>query len=327
MIDGDRQTLHIRCGSDIRETLRTTGFGGDFLEYADPVCEGPVPDVADLAPIRARYLAEGAGRSMGFTEAECLARLREEDRRLAEAHRYERIVLWFEHDSYDQLVLARILSRLADGPLPATLELICIDHHADPPRFNGLGQLGADALAGLWPRRRPVTRDQMALGQAIWRALRQSDPTALHAIAASGTPALPIAAPALRRHLQELPGLGDGLSLTQRIILQILSDGPDRIVEVFAAMINGREPLVFMGDIGFRGTIENLGDTGVLAIEPGDKPFLRVAALSDAGRRVLNGELDYLSLNPGERWVGGVVCDGRWRWDEVTAKPVHAACG
>src|SRR5690606_35105684 len=42
--DIDRPTLHLRCGSDIRTTLRLAGFAGDFLEVSDPVCQGPVPE-------------------------------------------------------------------------------------------------------------------------------------------------------------------------------------------------------------------------------------------------------------------------------------------
>ena len=62
MIDDDLRTLHVRCGSDIRDTLTQAGFGGDFLEYSDPVCEGPVPDTPDLTAIRAAYLAAPTAR-------------------------------------------------------------------------------------------------------------------------------------------------------------------------------------------------------------------------------------------------------------------------
>jgi hypothetical protein len=206
MIDHDRRTLHIRCGSDIRDKLTTAGFTGDFLEYADPVCEGPVPNAPDLTNIRARYLARTYGTAKSLTEAQIAAHLQTEDRRLTEAHRYDCVVLWFEHDSYDQLVLARILSRLAEKPIPTCLELICTDHHPEVPRFNGLGQLEPEALAALSPTRTQVTPDQLTLGQAIWSALRQSGPTAVQTLARTGTPALPITARALWRHLQEPPG-------------------------------------------------------------------------------------------------------------------------
>jgi hypothetical protein len=48
-----------------------------------------------------------------------------------------------------------------------------------------------------------------------------------------------------------------------------------------------------------------------------ETPFPRVATMSDTGRAVLDGVVDYLSLGPAERWVGGVVADRRWRWDEL----------
>ncbi|WP_158926651.1 DUF1835 domain-containing protein [Acidisphaera sp. S103] len=319
MIDDDRPTLHIRCGSDIRDTLRSAGFGGEFLEYSDPVHDGPLPGIPDLVAARARILAAGPGQLMGFSEAQCLAGLRQAEQRLSSAHQYQRVVLWFEHDSYDQLILARCLSRLAEGPLPECLELICIDRHPDIPRFNGLGQLGPTALAALWPARKSVTPEQIALGQAIWAALRQPDPTGLQAIAETATPALPIAAPALWRHLRELPGVADGLSLTQRLVLDILTESPTPIGRILAAMVNGREPLVFMGDIGLLGTVEAMARTNppALTIEPGEKPFPRIATITDTGRQVVAERIDYLSLRPPERWVGNILADGQWRWDET----------
>jgi hypothetical protein len=318
--DGDLPTLHIRCGSDIRETLRQAGFAGDFLEYSDPICQGPVPDTSDLLQRRARYLAQSCGSIMGFTEAQSLAGLEAAERRLNEAHTYPRVVLWFEHDSYDQLLLARCLARFAEGPLPAHLELICIDRHPSVKRFLGLGQLGPPALASLWPYRTVVTPAQLELGRLVWAALRRADPSDLAAIAATGTPALPLAAPALRRHLQELPGARDGLSMTERLALRILAGEPTRIGRIFAACVQGAEPLPFLGDIGFLGAVEQMAVArpAVLTIEAGEKPFPRLATITETGRQVLAGQVDYLSLGPPERWVGGVVADGQWRWDDST---------
>jgi hypothetical protein len=37
--------------------------------------------------------------------------------------------------------------------------------------------------------------------------------------------------------------------------------------------------------------------------------------LNKSGRRLLEGTVDWLSLAPPERWVGGVRADGIWRWD------------
>jgi hypothetical protein len=325
-LDGDLPTLHIRCGFDIRDSLRTAGFAGDFLEYSDPICEGPVPDAADLLDQRARYIAASYGTSVGRTAAQLLANLQDAERRLASAHTYSRVVFWFEHDSYDQLVLARCLDHFANAPQPAHLELICIDRHPSVARFIGLGQLGPPDLAALWPDRAPVSPGQLELGHSIWTALRRSDPSGLAVIAATGTPALPVAAAALRRHLQELPGVTDGLSLTQRQVLRILATEPTRIGRIFAAFQLGVEPLPFLGDLGVLNAVERmaLAQPPVLTIEPGEKPFPRVATITETGRHVLAGAVDYLSLNPPERWVGGVKADGQWRWDESTGGVVRA---
>ena len=40
--DADLHTLHIRCGSDLQGKLGEAGFGGDFVEFADPFCTGPL---------------------------------------------------------------------------------------------------------------------------------------------------------------------------------------------------------------------------------------------------------------------------------------------
>jgi hypothetical protein len=327
-LDADLTTLHIRCGSDIRDRLRDAGLTGDFLEYSDPVCQGPVPDTPDLMDRRAGFVAESFGWFKHRDAAGFLADLRDAEQRLAAAHSYQRVVFWCEHDSYDQLVLVRCLAHFADAPCPAHLELICIDRHPSVARFIGLGQLDAPALAALWPTRTPVTEPQIALGQAIWTALRRPDPTDLAAIAATGTPVLPIAAPALRRHLRELPGVIDGLSLTERLVLRILADQPSRIGRIFGAFQSGIEPLPFLGDIGVMGVVEQMATTQppVLTIEPGTPlTFPRVATITETGRQVLAGTIGYLSLNPPERWVGGVRVDGRWRWDEANAAVVQSS--
>jgi Domain of unknown function (DUF1835) len=300
---------------------------GDFLEYSDPLCQGPVPDGAGLLERRAKFLAAGFGGFMGFTETQSLAGLQSAQQRLQAAHRFERVVLWFEHDSYDQLVLARCLAHFADGPLPAHLELICIDRHPSVERFIGLGQLSPPALASLWPQRLTVAQAQLDLGRAVWAALRRSDPSDLAVIAATGTPALPLAAPALRRHLQELPWVGDGLSLTERLVLRILADASSPIGRMFAAYMQRFEPLPFLGDLGFLFVVEQMALTrpAVITIEAGDKPFPRVATMTDVGREALAGRVDYLSLRPPERWVGGVAADGRWRWDEAAGCVAGAA--
>jgi hypothetical protein len=89
--DRDMPTLHVRCGSDIETTLRDAGFTGDFLEYSDPLCQGPVLDEPDWLARRSAFIAETYGAGAGMDEAQIATKLAraEEDLQQA-ADRYER---------------------------------------------------------------------------------------------------------------------------------------------------------------------------------------------------------------------------------------------
>src|SRR5262249_39835373 len=86
------------------------------------------------------------------------------------------LILWFEHDLFDQLALIRLLARLARRGLPAQLTLVSIDRHPEVPNFLGLGQLKPEQLAELWPRRTPLSRDAIDEAITAWIAVTPPDP-------------------------------------------------------------------------------------------------------------------------------------------------------
>lgn len=108
-----------------------------------------------------------------------------------------RVVPWFEHDSYDQLILARCLAQFAVTP-PRQLELISIGQFPGAARFIGLGQLPPEAPRLLWTGRQMVAAAQLQAGQTVWQALRAADSTGLATIAVAGIPAPPPLAAARR---------------------------------------------------------------------------------------------------------------------------------
>ncbi len=330
-LDADAATLHIRCGSDIASALREAGFGGDFLEYSDAFCQGPVVGAPDWLARRAAFLAEAYGGPLRQSAAEILARLEQAERGLLEAaETHERVVLWFEHDSYDQLVLARCLAALAERK-PRRLELVAVNHYPGAARFIGLGQLPSEALRLLWRTRREVTTPESQRGLSVWAMLRAADPRPLAVAAASGTPEWPDLAPALRRHCQELPWTQTGLGLTERLVLEILAEGPRRVSDIFSALVREREPLPFLGDVMLLWILQCMRRVAEPLItgrfENGESrwAFERLS-ITPLGRAVLAGEVDFLSLRPPSRWLGGACIDGStpgWRWDEAARSVVR----
>ncbi|PMR74482.1 DUF1835 domain-containing protein [Billgrantia endophytica] len=306
--DRDMVTLHIRCGSDIEHTLRTAGFQGDFLEFSDPYCVGPLCDLPseELMRLRARFLADVSG----MAERDALARLRKGYAALNDLERYERVVLWFEHDSYDQLILAYLLHRLRANPPRARIELVAVESIPGVERFIGIGQLSPDLLAWLWRQRRPVETPLLELGTRAWEALTADHSPPLETLIATGTPALPMMGRALARHLQELPAPDTGLGLTERLTLDIVRDhGPLPVGKAFSYLMREYEPLPYLGDLMFWWLLQPLISAPQPALEISDTqrewPHRRLA-ITELGRAILKGQRSWLDITTNERWVGGI---------------------
>jgi hypothetical protein len=200
--------------------------------------------------------------------------------------------------------------------------MVTLEHYPGAMRFIGLGQLPPEALSLLWNERKPVTPRQARVGQSVWRLLRQADPTPL---AAAAFPELPFLARAVRRHCQELPWTTDGLSLTERLILQLLAERPRSFGQLFRDLTWDREPLPWLGDLMLSALVE--------AMKRVSRPVFTTAfdrrdqrlTITPVGRSVLAGETDWLSLEPPERWLGGVCVRANrpcWRWDDARGTTV-----
>src|SRR5918994_1747820 len=306
-IDADMPTLHIRCGSDIKRELEAARFSGDFLEVWDPFHVGPVTGAPDWIAQRARFHADTDTVPDDYDLF--LAELTAADRRLAaSAERYDRVVIWTEHDSHDQLSLIRCLAHYARPP--RVLELISVNHFPGSRRFIGLGQLPPEAIWMLWNRREVIDAERLSLGAAAWAALTSDDPRALATIVRTRTPALPHLGPALHRHLQELPSSVNGLSLTQSLLLEILSRQPAAVRDMWRISQAELEPLPFFGDTTFLHILREMGRANPAVYErsvpDSDRPFSDRLAITQTGRAVLQGVTDWLSLHPPVRWLGGV---------------------
>jgi hypothetical protein len=148
-----------------------------------------------------------------------------------------------------------------------------------------------------------------------------------------GTPALPLLGPALHRHLRELPSVENGLGFTQQMALSMLAGEPRSLFRMFGRMNYLIDPLPGQGDSQMRDRVLPMGavatplftrQAGVDLDGNARPPWTDVLTITEAGRAVLRGELDFMSLLPSARWVGGVqVGAGHpdWRWDEQRREP------
>ncbi|MDB4878236.1 MAG: polymerase sigma factor, sigma-70 family [Gemmatimonadetes bacterium] len=317
-----RTMLHILNGDATRIGLEQSGVPGEITVWGDVLYEGPVPRDVDDATFREARARFHAGEFISYDEA--LAMHERWDRGMARAATADEVVLWFEHDLHDQLLLVRQLDWFARQPARHyTLSLICIGEFPAVEPFFGLGQLTPDQLASLLDTRRRVSERQLSLGQAMWSAFTGDDPRAIERLLARDTSALPFLDGAMRRLLEDFPDARTGLPRTERSILEILRrDGDMRFIDLFPAQ-QQTEERVFMGDWTFWRRLRDLarGPLPLVTLENalhnGSMLQARVA-ITDDGRRALDGDLDWMDVAGIDRWIGGAHLLSphvAWRWD------------
>lgn len=320
--DTGKKTLHLRCGDDIRGGLAEAGFEGEFGTFAYPFVHGPAPAGDDRAAFIGTGTAFLVDTGFAASEVETQRRLIEEFLLLDASLGMDRVCLWFEHDAYDVLCLLFLLDWYAKNGVPKELTFVCCDGHPSVEGFHGLGQLSPPALRDVWRRFAPVTPDILALGRECWSAYTASDPTRLWNIIERGTPQIPQIAPALRRQVRELPDRVTGLSLTEDLTLRVLQEHGDLPAgHLFRHYMLDYEPLVFMGDLGFRQCVLlplARGPAAAINLQTSDgENWWRTTnvSLTGTGRALLQGDADWLDLAAVDRWVGGVhVASGNRGW-------------
>jgi hypothetical protein len=332
--------LHVANGSCTTDLIREAGLPGVVSVWADALHEGPVPgglSDEELLPIRAKFLSDGLpadGAPAAAVQADAGAELTRWRAAIQDTSAYDELVLWYEHDLFDQLNLIQLLAWIGQQPTAGgagsivsgrRVSLICIGSFPGRDRFKGLGELTPDELAPLIDTRQPVTAAQYALAARAWEAFRASDPRSLdalvHASGAVDMSALPFLGAALRRHLEEFPWTTDGLSRTERRVMELAEAGPIAFVDAFPRVQDG-ETAFFIADLSLQSLIEGLAAASPPLIVSG-----RGLTLTDTGRAVLAGEIDRVTHCGIDRWLGGVHLEGRcptWRWHPETQRIIHA---
>ena len=233
--------LHITNG-DCALAVLSQSVEGRFLPWRDVLHEGPVRaglTLEELSAERARFIADAGWGSLekinnDFSERDAIFR---------RAGEHDEIVLWFEHDLYDQLQLIQVLDGLA-GLRGPPVALVCEAEY--------LGTMEPQRAAELFSLRTPLTRRHFQEAQAAWAAFRSPDP---RTISPDKPRALHFLGAALRRHLEEFPWTTDGLSRLERSIVAALEDGPLPLHELFQRV---KEEPQFLGDTVLAWHLERL---------------------------------------------------------------------
>ena len=211
--------LHVINGESVAGTLRETSLAGVALSWDDVLHVGPL--AFDPATSRRPRATRPVARARSRSPLHPPSRVRPGTGRAGAG----RVVIWVEHDLFDQLQLLQILAQIADE---TDVELVQTD--------DFLGMLDAAALEAVWLRRRRVPPVTRRAAREAWRAVTEGRLDV-------DVPELPHLAAALRRFAEER----EPLPRTKHQLLTLLVDGPKTPLELFVAN-QQLEEAPFLGD-------------------------------------------------------------------------------
>jgi hypothetical protein len=255
----------------------------------------------ELSRIRERFIADFF--AVPLSEVSFVRR----DDAISRFREHEEVVLWFEHDLYDQLQLIQILDWFSQQNLAQTrISLISVDSY--------LGPMQPGQLVRLFPTRHRVTAAEFETAHAAWAAFCSPEPTGIIQLLGSDTSALPFLSRALLRHLQQFPALHNGVSRAERHILELVESGLHEFRDLFPAAQKLEESM-WMGDSIFLRYLQGLVTAGQPLLNSQSGRF----EITRLGRMVLQGKEDHVQVNGIDRWLGGVHLYNApvWRWDQA----------
>ncbi len=230
------KTLHVTNGDSVVFSWKKCGLLGTHVAWRDVLHEGPVPaglSLEDTSRVRADYLASrGYGNPIKINHD-----FEKRDAAIRKAKEFDEVVLWFEHDLYDQLQILQAIVVLNDLGLGAgAVQLINSDQY--------LGMLSGEELMALYPKRKYLTAAAAQGAASAWHAFTADDPAALAMAARQKYVGLPFMRDALLRLCEEYPAAQSGLSRTQKQLLEACAQGGRRKEESLCEIAGKRRGIV-----------------------------------------------------------------------------------
>ncbi|GGH30842.1 sigma-70 family RNA polymerase sigma factor [Paenibacillus segetis] len=329
--EGGQRMLHIVNGDSVAERLREGVVDGDILVWREVYPHGPVfvdPAISNHRTVRAQYLEQ----TLGVPKGDFIQSSEDQEKVLADFQKYDEVVLWFEHDLFDQSMLCYLLHWFSQQHLGTMkLSLLCIGEYPGIEVFRGLGQLSAEQLGTLSGTWRTIGAPELELGKALWQAYASQDPMRLQQMLTEDTSALPFAHDAFEAHLSRFPSTYNGLGVVEQTTLEMVHAGINTPHELFRNVGN-KLHVLGMGDLEYWYLLQKMSQDPCPLLQMDDltvrptfnEPTTPVhnaeVALTELGMAVMNGQEDWVVTKGIDQWYGGVHLLGKspqWRWDSA----------
>lgn len=293
--------IHIHNGDVVAALAKRSDIPGEHVAYRESLISGPVVPGDGWIEQRAHVLAERHGEDILRTRTALL----EQEQLLDAAPSKGEIVLWFEHDLYCLVHLLHLLQRFAGARVSVVW---C------PEPLSDSDERG---LHLLFESRAAATPSMLALAREAWRAYTSPDAEALNDyLIPRDTADFPFLREGLTLHASRFPSTRNGLGAIEHHALDLIAGGTSDWGSLFG-QLSARAPRFGFGDSEVFAILQGMAWCAVpLLTITGELPKV-ILTITPAGENVLRGEVDDLSVNDPDRWLGGVhlTKESVWRWD------------
>ncbi len=310
-----KAVLNITNGDSAVSIMKAANIPGDFLPWRDVLHDGPVPaglSLEKLSQLRSEFISERGWGKVNEIQHSFIER----DNVLKSFQQYDKIILWFEHDLYDQLQILQIVDWFyLNTTENSNLSIICTEQY--------LGMLSAKQMKSLFKFEQSITTAHLLLAHQAWTAFCSDTPEQWFSLLTLNTSVLPFLHGAVQRQLEEYPSHANGLSRTAFTALKIISEGEKTPGKIFH-LYQQTEQIKFLGDSSFWIILNELlaGENPLILSSLGGKiiqPLTPKQKLSvtTIGKEVLSNQRNWLDLTQLDRWIGGVHLNHKntWYWD------------
>jgi len=296
--------LHIVNGTTVINIMKQAKLSGDFVAWDDFLHEGPVPkafSLQQLSKIRAYFMDK-----QGYGQLDEISKKFKERNHILEGYqKYDKVILWFEQDLYDQLQFLQVLSWFKKHlDQNVTLSLISTDKY--------FGEYSFQELQELLLYEKMIQKKELELAQKAWSAFREPTPLAWFKLLAEPTSALPFLKSSVKRLLEEYPNTKNGLSRTAHQALLSVSQGKTEPKEIFIHA-QKYEDKPFMADVIFWKILDDFIEYGLITSDIATKAL----TITPLGKDVLDGKKNWIDIKDIDYWIGGVKLSNNnlWCWD------------
>lgn len=248
---------------------------------------------------------------------------RKQEQWLDQLPRDSEIILWFEHDRYDQTMLMYLLNELSTKKFE-NLSMVSINQYPGIQPFYGLAQLTSQQLSELYyTKRKPITKEQVDEAIAGWNAYTSTNPIEIEKWITNSNGHLPFLKKALETHLTYFPSSQNGLNDVENLIVDFIHLRTCSFTEIFQ-YISEKRINDGLSDLQLAAMLNQYvkGDYPLINLDsplPNFKHPIPTSKLSltQFGLDVLQRNTDRFHFTGIDWWLGGVHLNSdQWRWNQ-----------